>query len=169
MDQHGYALATAACAARGAAMTDLIEVKTADLAGEALGWAVGTAEGLNLFLAPPQYSNPWRVFARYKATANEYDKRYNPWEDWALGGALIEKYQVSLSPPTSAVHRNFGYMDKRNGYYEAGVWGSTIFGKERRHRRTAFHHPDKPLIAAMRAVVQFELGDTAQVPKELMP
>ncbi len=33
---------------------------------------------------------------------------------------MIEKYQVSLSPPTSAVHRNFGCMDKRNGYYESG-------------------------------------------------
>ncbi|WP_313447383.1 phage protein NinX family protein, partial [Pseudomonas sp.] len=41
-------------------MTDLIGVKTSDLVGEALGWAVGTAEGLNLELVPPQYGNPWR-------------------------------------------------------------------------------------------------------------
>lgn len=148
-------------------MTDLIEVKTADLVGEALGWAVGKAEGLNLELVPPQYGNSWRVFARYQGQAIEHTKRYNPWEDWALAGPLIEKYKVSLSPPTSAVHRNFGYMDKRNGYYESGLWGSTIFGKERKHRRTAFHHPDHPLIVAMQAIVQFELGDTVQVPKEL--
>lgn len=150
-------------------MTDLIVVKAADLAGEALGWAVGKADGLDLILVPPQYGNPWRVFARYQASATEYTKRYNPWEDWALGGPLVEKYKVSLSPPTSAVHRNFGYMDKRNGYYESGLWGSTIFGKERKHRRTAFHHPDHPLIVAMQAIAQFELGDTVQVPKELMP
>ena len=37
-------------------MTDLIEVKTADLAGEALGWAIGKAEGLDLQLAPPGYN-----------------------------------------------------------------------------------------------------------------
>ncbi|MFN3046460.1 DUF2591 domain-containing protein [Pseudomonas alloputida] len=149
-------------------MTDLIEVKTADLVGEALGWAVGKAEGLNLELVPPQYGNPWRVFARYQGQAIVHTKRYNPWEDWALGGKLIEKYQVSLSPPTSAVHRNFGYMDKRNGYYESGLWSSTIFGKERKHRRTAFHHPDNPLTVAMQAIAQFELGDTVQVPKELL-
>lgn len=149
-------------------MTDLIEVKTADLVGEALGWAVGKAEGLNLELVPPQYGNPWRVFARYQGQAIEHTKRFNPWEDWALGGQLIQKYQVSLSPPTSAVHRNFGYMDKRNGYYESGLWSSTIFGKERKHRRTAFHHPDNPLTVAMQAIVQFELGDTVQVPKELL-
>ena len=47
-------------------MTDLIGVKTADLVSEALGWAVGKAEGLNLELVPPQYGNPWRVFARYQ-------------------------------------------------------------------------------------------------------
>ncbi|WP_448196648.1 DUF2591 domain-containing protein [Pseudomonas putida] len=149
-------------------MTDLIEVRTADLTGEALGWAVGKAEGLDVLLAPPQYGNPWRVFARYQGQAIEHTKRFNPWEDWALGGKLIEKYQVSLSPPTSAVHRNFGYMDKRNGYYESGLWSSTIFGKERKHRRTAFHHPDNPLTVAMQAIAQFELGDTVQVPKELM-
>lgn len=149
-------------------MTDLIELKTADLTGEALGWAVGKAEGLDVLLAPPQYGNPWRVFARYQGQAIEHTKRYNPWENWALGGQLIQKYQVSLSPPTSAVHRNFGYMDKRNGYYESGLWSSTIFGKERKHRRTAFHHPDNPLTVAMQAIAQFELGDTVQVPKELM-
>ncbi|MCE0778875.1 DUF2591 domain-containing protein [Pseudomonas sp. NMI542_15] len=150
-------------------MTDLIEVKTAELAGEALGWAIGKAEGLDVFLAPPEYGNPWRVFARRQAAATEHTKRYNPWEDWALGGPLIEKYQVSLSPPASAVHRNFGYMDKRNGYYESGLWSSTIFGKERKHRRTAFHHPNNPLIVAMQAIAQFELGDIVQVPKELIP
>ncbi len=39
-------------------MTDLIEVKTADLAGEALSWAVGKAEGLDVLIAPPIYGNP---------------------------------------------------------------------------------------------------------------
>ncbi|RFQ00669.1 DUF2591 domain-containing protein [Pseudomonas putida] len=150
-------------------MTDLVAVKTADLAGEALGWAVGKAEGLDLQLAPPDYNGvPWRVFALYRAAVTERTERYNPWEDWALAGQLIEKYKVSLSPPTSAVHRNFGYMDKRNGYYESGFWSSTIFGKQRKHRRTAFHHPDNPLIVAMQAITQFELGDTVQVPKELI-
>ncbi len=82
-------------------MTDLIELKTADLAGEALGWAVGKAEGLEVFLAPPEYGNPWRVFARYSYTVTEHTKRYNPWEDWALGGPLIERHMVSLHCPQS--------------------------------------------------------------------
>jgi len=46
----------------GDAMTALIEVKVADLAGEPLNWAVGTAEGLNMFVAPTVYGVPARAF-----------------------------------------------------------------------------------------------------------
>lgn len=129
-------------------MTDLIEVKTADLVGEALGWAVGKAEGLNLELVPPQYGNSWRVFARYRGQAIEHIKRYNPWEDWALGGPLIEKYKLDLGAP----------MEMKLGPWNANTeWG----------------HPSgqkggTALVASCRAVVAAKLGDTVQVPKELV-
>ncbi len=123
-------------------MTDLIEVKTADLAGEALGWAVGTAEGLNLFMAPPEYGNPWRVFARYQGQAIEHTKRYNPWEDWALAGPLMEKHRVWM--------------------HESGTTWSALI--------TAWVDGcDRPSVAICRAIVAATLGDTVQVPKELMP
>ncbi|MBS3185407.1 DUF2591 domain-containing protein [Pseudomonas sp. PCH44] len=138
-------------------MTDLIEVKTADLVGESLGWAVGKAEGLDLFLAPPQYGNPWRVFARYQASATEHTKRYNPWEDWALAGPLIDKYQIALVPEahdgmegTERSERWFGDV-----YYSGGDQYTT-------------EHCDTALIAACQAVVVTEFGDTVQVPKELI-
>ena len=128
-------------------MTDLIEVKTADLAGEALGWAVGKADGLDLILVPPQYGNPWRVFARYQASATEYTKRYNPWEDWALGGPLIDKYEAD-------------FQWARPGMLRAVVSVGQSVGASR-----AENH----LLAAGRAIVSAALGDTVQVPKELMP
>ena len=127
-------------------MTELIEVKTADLAGEALGWAVGKAEGQDVFLVQPQYGNPWRVFARYRASATEYDKRYNPWEDWALGGKLIEKYRVGFGLYSDYFFAVTG-LDDPPGDSE----GSTH------------------MVAACRAIVAAKLGDTVQVPKELMP
>ncbi len=37
-------------------MTDLIEVRVSNLAGEALGWAVGKAEGLDIYLESPGYN-----------------------------------------------------------------------------------------------------------------
>ena len=127
-------------------MSDLIEAKTADLTGEALGWAVGKAEGLNVELVPPQYGNPWRVFARYQGQALEHTKRYNPWEDWAPGGLLIQKYRVGFGLYSDSFFAVTG-LDEMPGDAD----GSTH------------------LIAACRAVVTAKLGDTVQVPKELMP
>lgn len=133
-------------------MTDLIEVKTADLVGEALGWAVGKAEGLNLELVPPQYGNPRRVFARYQGQAIEHTKRYNPWEDWALGGPLFDKHCKGfgmLQDGTASRYRAFAYNRPTGFSRLAG--GPTI------------------LAAGCRAIVALNIGDTVQVPKELMP
>ncbi len=123
-------------------MTDLIEVKTADLVGEALGWAVGKAEGLEVFLAPPEYGNPWRVFARYQGEAIVHTKRYNPWEDWALAGNLLDKHRVCLD-------------------FKCGLWSA--LGDE---WVVGCH---TPTIAICRAIVAAKLGEFVQVPRELMP
>lgn len=138
-------------------------MKTAELSGAALDWAVAKAEGLEVKIEPPIYGTGPRVFASNGLALT----RYRPSTDWAQGGPLIQKYGVLLSPPASQVHRNYGYADARNGYYESGLWGTTIFGRERKHRRTSFSHPTEPLIAGMRAIVQFELGDEVQVPDGL--
>ncbi|MFJ4055769.1 DUF2591 domain-containing protein [Pseudomonas sp. NPDC089743] len=135
-------------------MTNLIEVKTADLAGEALGWAVGKAEGLDLELVPPQYGNSWRVFARYRGQAIEHTKRYNPWEDWALGGPLIEPNRIKLTPYSDKgwyADRIFSEQDSAAGSVDWCGFGPT------------------PLVAVCRARAEGKLGDTVQVPKELMP
>ena len=71
-------------------MTDLIEVRVSNLSGEALGWAVGKAEGLDVYLEPPGYNGvPWRVFARYQGQAIEHTKRYNPWKTGRWAGRLL--------------------------------------------------------------------------------
>ena len=130
-------------------MTSLIEVKTADLAGEALGWTVGKAEGMDVLLAPPIYGNPWRVFVRYTGEVTIRDVRYNPWEDWAIGGPLMQKHNVSLHRPQPDWH-----------YWAAWI---TDNGKD------VAQGADLPLPAACRTIVAHKLGDTVQVPKELIP
>ncbi|AVD86007.1 DUF2591 domain-containing protein [Pseudomonas sp. SWI44] len=136
-------------------MTYLIVVKTADLAGEALGWAVGKAEGLDVYLEPPGYNGvPCRVFARYQGEAIVHTKRYNPREDWALGGQLIEQHKIKLSP-----YADRGWYADKVFPAEASVAGNVDwcgFGPT-------------PLIALCRAYVAAKLGDTVQVPKELIP
>ncbi|MCX2694988.1 DUF2591 family protein [Pseudomonas sp. DCB_CB] len=126
----------------------LEEVKTAGLAGEALGWAVGKAEGLDVYLEPPGYNGvPWRVFARYQGQAIDHTKRYNPWEDWALGGPLIDKYEADFQWVRPGMLRAVVSVGQSVGVARAGTH----------------------LLAAGRAIVAAELGDTVQVPKELMP
>lgn len=127
-------------------MTNLIEVKTADLAGEALGWTVGMAEGLTLYLDTPIYGNGWRVFVIHRAEATERYERYTPWESWALGGPLIQKYRVGFGLYSDSFFAVTGLDD-----VPGDADGSTH------------------LIAACRAIVAARLGDTVQVPKELMP
>lgn len=136
-------------------MSDLIEVKTADLAGEALGWALGKAEGLDVYLEPPGYNGvPWRVFARYQGQATEHAKRFNPWEDWAVGGPLAGKYQMEF----------IAGEDNRSMSASLAAWRQ--YGKS---HRTRFITGTNHLVAACRAIVAATLGDTVQVPKELMP
>ncbi|WP_409259890.1 phage protein NinX family protein [Pseudomonas sp. KCJK8806] len=126
-------------------MTDLIEVKTADLAGEALGWAVGKAEGLELDLEAPIYGNGWRVFVTYRGEVIEHSKRYNPWEDWALGGLLVQKYRIGF------------------GLYSDSFFAVTGLDDTPGDADGLTH-----LIAACRAIVAAKLGGTVQVPKELI-
>ncbi|AXO88400.1 DUF2591 domain-containing protein [Pseudomonas parafulva] len=123
-------------------MTDLIEAKTADLSGEALGWAVGVAEGLTLHLEPPIYGNGWRVFAIYRGEVTERCKRYNPWEDWALGGPLLAKHHICLD-------------------FQSEKWSALS------ETWTAFY--DSPTAAICLAIVAAKLGETVRVPRELMP
>ncbi|POG01275.1 hypothetical protein BGP84_01290 [Pseudomonas putida] len=132
-------------------MTDLIEVKTADLVGHALDWAVAQAEGLEVFLVGPQYNVPRRVFWKKRGQALEWDVLYNPHEDWALGGELIEKY--------AAMVRGFP-----NQMYQ-----TLAIARVRISGALAWRSGKTPLIALCRAIVAAKLGDTVQVPKELMP
>ena len=142
-------------------MERLVEIPTADLIGCALDWAVGQAL-MTAGCAAHLYPNSLKMWL-----VGPFGKPFNPSADWSQGGPLVEQFNVLLSPPTSPVHRNFGSFDKRNGYYESECWGATIFGKERKHRRTSFNHEGSALIVAMRAIVQSELGDVVSVPFEV--
>ncbi|MBK5008438.1 DUF2591 domain-containing protein [Pseudomonas sp. S60] len=125
-------------------MTDLIEVKTAELSGEALAWAVAKAEGLEPRLESPHYGNGWRVFCD---TTFGNSKRYNPQEDWALGGPLKLKHRIGDGP----------------------IHGGWVAHPSRPNEPTDWLEAAEPLTAICRAVVVKITGWAVQVPKELMP
>lgn len=130
-------------------MTDLIEVKTADLVGEALHWAVAIAENLEPFVQPPEYGNPHRVFLPKKYFIGE---RYTPSTDWSQGGPLIEKHNVQLS-----------FNGHRSGGFSAYVCNDS--GVEYRPSGSGKTH----LVAVCRAVVASKFPNVFKVPTELVP
>lgn len=130
-----------------------VEVKTAKLIGRALDWAVAksgavTVEDNDLLF--DERSRPVVGGAVFSIP-------YRPSTNWAQGGPLIEKFHVQTS------YNGRGFSTESGEYWCA--YACKDSGQE--------EHPSggggTPLIAICRAIVQFKMGDTIQVPEELMP
>ncbi|MDP9528520.1 phage protein NinX family protein [Pseudomonas protegens] len=149
-------------------MTDFVEVKTQDLSGVALDWAVAQAQIKAGEITPDseehstgrpyfncKFGNPslWGAGREQKGTMNKDTGKpwvihgpgggYSPSTDWAQGGPLIDKFEVEILRAGSAIHA------KRYGMTNSAGDGETT------------------LIAACRAIVASVHGDTVSVPKEL--
>jgi len=122
----------------------LVEVKTAELIGPTLDWAVAKADGHEPIVTPFKNS---RGNALYRSEWEQREGiRWQPSTDWGQGGPIIDRL----------MQRRFGISSERHEQIVAQSpgfegWGTTA------------------LIAAMRCLVASKLGDTVQVPKELMP
>ncbi len=119
-------------------------IKTSELIGPALDWAVAMAEGKKVLAGPPI-----RVANIYKCQAGEYEvsKPYSPSTDWALMGPIIEREEMTIEAT-------------RSGLYTASIWngkpGDFSLGTGQSH-----------LIAAARCYVTMKLGREGKVPEEL--
>ena len=114
-------------------------MKTNELTGAALDWAVAKCEGIT----------------EGKDSAWYYDRRnaYNYSTDWAQGGPIIEREKIALT----------WYPDDKE--WIAGVdfqhpRFSNVIAYEEQYGPT-------PLIAAMRCYVASKLGEEVDVPEEL--
>ncbi|WP_437881064.1 phage protein NinX family protein [Pseudomonas sp. LRF_L74] len=123
-------------------MTQHIEMQTSSLAGSALAYATGLAEGLAMFILPPEYGTGHRLFA----TIGGRDVRWNPQEDPAQAWPLLIKYGRRIR-----LHLDF----QCNGasYLEAGI--------------RAGYTANDMLTATLRALVAKKFGSFVQVPVEL--
>lgn len=140
-------------------------MKTEELTGETLNFAVAMAVGLNPIMSHDYYhqaveeygSNHW--FAQYLETepnipvvVNVLDElRHVPGfsDDWAIGGPIIEKEKIS-----------FVEVSSRNEWV-ASVPQPNMIGW-----RILGYGPTQ-LIAAMRCFVKLKLGDEVDLPVEL--
>lgn len=121
-------------------MTEFVEVKTDDLIGPALDWAIAKACGLHVDIDSE--------FGVMSDEARNVTGKWAPSIDWAQGGPLLDKHAWAL--PYRAIARH------HLGKYEACTPGGFP------------HNGPTPLIAAMRALVASEFGGTVLVPKELL-
>ncbi|MNJ59521.1 hypothetical protein D3C77_552090 [compost metagenome] len=126
-------------------MTDLIEVKTADLFGEALNWSVAIAMDQNPSVVPAQYGVPARVFVQKEGMS---PVRYRPTVDWLECGPLIDKHNISLHCPQ----------------FVGDVWAAWITGGG----NDIAQGGDTALQATCRTIVAAKVGLLVQVPKELL-
>lgn len=134
-------------------MNEAVEVKTCDLEGPALDWAVGCIEDeqierkqigwllMNLKVWVPLPDTPYFDIVTH----------WSPSTDWSQGGPLIQQYGCDLNclAPANA--------------WEANCWDSAV-------PQPDLHicEGETPLIAVCRAIVRAKLGDTVKIPAELI-
>lgn len=120
-----------------------MKIKTSELIGPALDWAVAKCEGVDYF--GPAYKYLGEPYFRYST-------------DWSQGGPIIERegidtWCILVGKPThpDSAWRKSSWNAK---YCRMG------FGTD------AIHGPT-PLIAAMRCYVASKLGDEVEIPEGL--
>lgn len=120
-------------------------MKTSELTGAALDWAVQQCEG-----ARKDIDFVWWT-----------DDHYTPSTDWAQGGPIIERENITVRPVFRA-ERTEGLSD----IYRKDGWAAHIERKAFWLTPRASAGPT-PLIAAMRCYVASKLGDNVEIPEEL--
>lgn len=133
-------------------------MKTTELSGAALDWAVAKCEGADVGIISPR----WVVKASYSVfntrrllcPLEEGGEFYSPSTIWEQGGPIIESEEIGIrvNRPCSA-GREWEASPSITAKGAGGRWG----------------YGSSPLIAAMRAYVASKLGDEIEIPDELLP
>lgn len=131
-------------------MSKTIEVKTNELEGAALNWAVAKVEGWEVEISPVSLYRDASTGRKSKATGyrlwmvSEVEScECTPSAEWQQGGPLLDKYELQFLWITDQTISAFSPACDADGY-------------------GASH-----LIAACRAIVAAKLGDIVQIPAEL--
>ena len=119
-------------------------MKTSELTGAALDWAVCEATGM--LKAYTQFRSGKNFLKVYGVARN---KHLHPSTDWSQGGPIIEREGIFVRPKTTGGWRCWIYDGKGEGI-------------------KFDQHGPTPLIAAMRCYVASKLGDTVDIPEELL-
>lgn len=117
-------------------------MKTSELTGAALDWAVAKCEGFTEYdpitekMLPPRKAYGWVSLCEYHYSTN-----------WAQGGPIIEREFIE-----------FGVSDINPVRYAAKIYVND---------KRIIAHGATHLIAGMRAYVASKIGNNIEIPKEL--
>ena len=115
-------------------------MKTSELTGVALDWAVAQCEGIEV-----EYIDD--SITRCLLIKPSGSGIYSPSTNWAQGGPIIEREKMAVMTSVD----------------DANEWVASIFEPNWNFNLTS----PTPLIAAMRCYVASKLGDEVEIPEEL--
>ena len=134
-----------------------MRIKTTELQGEALAWAVADCEG-----ELSQHGGQVHlVESKVRFYEDTLDIQYTPPTDWSQGGPIIEREKIGVWWATHYVDED-GVEYGNHWYAEVGC---TDENADSRYCGVA--DGPTPLIAAMRCYVASKLGDEVEVPDEI--
>jgi hypothetical protein len=117
-----------------------MKVNTNELIDLALDWAVSQCKSQSFTYGDSEYEIDGRVFQRGGCSI---ERRYS--SDWAHAGPIIEREMIDVCAYRSA--------------WRAARYVGTV---------PTYGYGPTPLVAAMRCYVASKLGDTVDVPEELI-
>lgn len=120
-----------------------MKMKTSELKGAALDWAVAKAQEMQTHIG---YSG------NLYAISGGLPTDYKPSEKWSQGGPIIEREQLEISPQ---------YWNVEGWHWVAYVLGVNNLDDNFEQRGPT------PLVAAMRCFCCSKLGDEIDIPEEL--
>lgn len=137
-----------------------MKIKTSELTGAALDWAVAKCENDLAIYDPADLPEK---FIRMRAAG-----LHNYSTDWSQGGPIIEREGIGVLFDSGSACRKpswFATPDSQgtSSSYEGEVFDPAFMVDE----KVGVYGPT-PLIAAMRCYVAFKLGDEVDVPEELL-
>lgn len=124
-------------------MTPTTELQTTTLNGPALAWAVGRAEGMEMFIISGQYQNGPGVFALLAGRAVRWQPEVDANQAWPL--MLKHGHRIRL---------HLDFQCNAASYLEAGI-------------RCGFT-ANEMLTAVLRTLVSYKFGRFVAIPTELI-
>ena len=129
-----------------------MKIRTSELSGAALDWAVAKCEGYDCQL-DCEVSGPWLVPQEGYLHDEKPLSRYSPSTLWAQGGPIIERERITWNGQCASIVK---FTPNKPGSINGTYNNTTCYSPA-------------PLIAAMRCYVASKMGDTIDVPDSISP